>query len=53
MEQSLEWNSPMFVTFVEYKKAFDSINRVVLWKRLRQYEIPEKYIVLIQKSFEK
>ena len=25
VEQSLEWNSPVFVTFVDYEKAFDSI----------------------------
>ena len=35
MEQSLEWNSPVFVTFVDYEKAFDSIDRVVLWKLLQ------------------
>ena len=50
VEQSLEWNSPMFVTFVDYKKAFDSFNRVVLWKLSRHYGIPEKYTVLIHKS---
>ena len=53
MEESLEWNSPLFVTFVENEKAFDSIDRVVLWKLLRHYGIPEKYIVFIQKSYEK
>ena len=30
VEQSFEWNSPVFVTFVDYEKAFDSIGRVVL-----------------------
>ena len=53
VEQSLKWNSPMFVTFMDYETAFDSIDRVVLWKLLRHYGIPEKYIILIQKSYEK
>ena len=48
VEQSLGWNSPVFVTFVDYKKG-----RVVLWKLLRHYGVPEKCIVLIQKSYEK
>ena len=42
----------MFVTLVNYEKAFD-IDRVVLWKLLHHYGIPEIYIVLMQKSYEK
>ena len=53
VEQSLEWNSPVFMTFMDYEKAFDSIDRVALWKLLHHYGIPEKYIVLAQKSYEK
>jgi len=30
VEQSLEWNSPVYATFVDYKKAFDSVGREVL-----------------------
>lgn len=53
LEQSLEWNSPVYVTFVDYEKAFDSVAREVLWKLLRHYGIPEKYITLKQKTYEK
>ncbi|KAL9952861.1 hypothetical protein ACROYT_G040182 [Oculina patagonica] len=52
LEQSLEWNSPVYATFVDYEKAFDSVDREVLWKLLRHYGIPEKYITLIQKTYE-
>ena len=41
--QSLEWNSPVYTTFVDFEKAFDSVDRDVLWKLLRHYGIPEKY----------
>ena len=30
VEQSLEWNSPLYMNFVDYEKAFDSINRDTL-----------------------
>ena len=30
VEQSLEWKSPAYVTFVDNEKAFDSTDRVVL-----------------------
>ena len=53
LEQSLEWNSPVYTTFVDYEKAFDSVDREVLWKLLRHYGIPDKYITLIQKTYEK
>ena len=49
LEQSIEWNSPVYATFVDYEKAFDSADREVLWKLLRHYGIPEKYIALIRR----
>ena len=27
LEQSLEWNSPLYVNFIDYEKAFDSVDR--------------------------
>ena len=48
LEQSLEWNSPVYTTFVNFEKAFDSMAGEVLWKLLHCYSILEKYINLIQ-----
>ena len=53
MEQSLEWISPVYTAFVDYEKAFDSVDMEVLWKPLRHYGIPEKFIILIQNTYEK
>ncbi|GFR60484.1 endonuclease-reverse transcriptase [Elysia marginata] len=47
VEQSLEWNSPLIVNFLDYEKAFDSIDRELLWKIMRNYGIPEKISVLL------
>ena len=34
IEQSCEWNSPLYINFVDFKKAFDSVDRDTLWKLL-------------------
>nr|KAG5707948.1 hypothetical protein BaRGS_031679 [Batillaria attramentaria] len=48
VEQSLKWNSPLYISFIDYEKAFDSVDREVLWKLLRQgYGVPGKIISLI------
>ena len=43
LEQAEEWNSPLIVNFVDYEKAFDSMDRNTLWKLMRQYGIPERW----------
>ena len=48
VEQSLEWNSPLYVNFIDYEKAFDSVDRETLWKLLRHYGVPEKITNLIR-----
>ena len=31
IEQSLEWNSSLYITFIDFVKAFDSLDRDSLW----------------------
>lgn len=52
LEQSLEWNSPLYVNFVDYEKAFDSVDRQALWKLLRYHGVPEKLTSIIKNSYE-
>ena len=52
VEQSLEWNSPLYINFVDYEKAFDSLDRETLWNLLRHYGIPEKLVTLIKRTYE-
>ncbi len=48
IEQSLEWQSPLYINFVDFKKAFDMVDRDTLWKVLRHYGIPVKITSIIQ-----
>ena len=52
LEQCREFNSSLYVNFIDYTKAFDSIDRECLWKILAHYGIPEKLIRLIRKLYE-
>ena len=44
--------SPIYINFVEYEKAFDSVDRETMWKLLRRYGLPEKIISLTQCTFQ-
>ena len=52
VEQSIEWNSSLYVNFVDYEKAFESLDRETLWKILRRYWVPMKLVNIIKNSYE-
>ena len=52
VEQSLEWNFPFYINFIDYEKAFYSVDRETLWKLLRHYGVPEKIITLIHCTYQ-
>ncbi|CAH2275492.1 Hypothetical predicted protein [Pelobates cultripes] len=37
VKQSLQWNSSLYINFVDSEKAFDNVDREVLWKLLWHY----------------
>ena len=51
IEQSLEWNTSLFLNFVDFEKAFDSLDREVLWNLMAHYGIPQKFINIIRNSY--
>ena len=53
IEQCLEWNAPLWINFIDFRKAFDSVHRSSLWKILRSYGLPQKIVDLIKLFYEK
>ena len=51
IEQSIEWQAPLYINFVDFTKAFDSLDRRRLWKILRHYGIPSELVDLIRAMY--
>ena len=52
VEQSIEWQSSLYINFIDFEKAFDSINRDGMWKLLRHYGLPIKIVNMIKALYE-
>lgn len=48
IEQSVEWRSPLYLTFIDFEKAFDSLNHSAIWNALECKGVPAKLIRLIK-----
>ena len=48
IEQCLEWKTPLYMNFIDFRKAFDSVHRESLWKILAAYGLPAKMIGLLR-----
>ena len=47
----IEFNIPMYINFIDFKAAFDSINRDFIWKAFEHYGLPNKYINMFKAFF--
>ncbi|XP_048775551.2 uncharacterized protein LOC125680151 [Ostrea edulis] len=52
IEQSVEWQSSLYINFIDFEKAFDSINRDRMWKLLQYYGLPVKIVNMIKALYE-
>lgn len=52
LEQSLEWNH-LSVSFIDYEKVFDSLDRQTLWKLLGHYGLLDKITKIISNTYKK
>ena len=51
IEQCVEFQKPLHITFIDFKKASDSIHRESIWKIARLYGIPEKFIKIFKNIY--
>ena len=47
IEEATTQKTPLFIFFIDFKKAFDSIDREMMFAILRHYGIPEKIVAAI------
>ena len=50
IEQVIERNSNLYICFVDFEKAFDSVHRET-WKLLKIYGIPDKLVNMIKAMY--
>ena len=51
IEQCSEWQRQLYINFIDFQKAFDSIHRDSLWKIMRSYGIPSHIVNIIQQFY--
>ncbi|KAI5729125.1 hypothetical protein M8J77_025799 [Diaphorina citri] len=51
VEQSTEYQTQLFLTFVDFERAFDSISREAMWNALKSFGVPQKITNLIKSMY--
>ncbi|VDP80921.1 unnamed protein product [Schistosoma curassoni] len=52
VQQSIELNSSFNIDFIDYEKAFDSVDRTILWKLLSHYGLSENIANIIRNCYD-
>ena len=51
LKDTTEYNIPLYMVFVDYAKAFDSIQHRAVFEALRVHSVQEKYINIIKETY--
>ena len=51
IEKSNEYNFPLWMVLIDYTKAFDSVEHSKLWEVLRDQNVPDGYIRVLQNLY--
>jgi hypothetical protein len=52
IEQSFEFQWPLYTLFVDYQRTFDSLNRAWIWDKLRVRGLPSRFMNIIREGYE-
>ena len=52
IEKSIEFNSPAYIAFIDFTKAFDSIKLNKLWNLLEKTSMNKRYINLLKQTYD-
>ena len=47
-EKCIEQDRPLYMVYVDFSKAFDTVGRTELWQLLKKYGCPEKFTTMIE-----
>ena len=53
VKQSLEYRSPIYMIFVDFERAFDSLKHSVIWQTLTECGVPTKLVNIIKELYNK
>uniref|UniRef100_A0A034VWX2 LINE-1 reverse transcriptase-like protein n=1 Tax=Bactrocera dorsalis TaxID=27457 RepID=A0A034VWX2_BACDO len=51
VEQSAKWRTPLYLCFIDFEKAFDTLKHDAIWRALVCKGVPEKLINLIKQLY--
>ena len=52
IKQANEWQATLYLNFIDFEKASDSVHRDSLWRIMRAYGIPEKLTNLVKAFYD-
>ena len=52
VEEFIEWQSPLYTCFIDFEKAFDSVDRESIWNIRLHYGVPIKFVDIIKALYE-
>uniref|UniRef100_A0A3P8U2M2 ribonuclease H n=1 Tax=Amphiprion percula TaxID=161767 RepID=A0A3P8U2M2_AMPPE len=52
LEKTNEYNIPTYMAFVDYEKAFDSIQHKAVFKALKQHGVEDNYINILKETYD-